>query len=77
MPATKNDSEACEVLHLQHGIIIMSKNQIDDSFTHETFESFDHVKTSFKYFKFTKHCACHAKLPPKPPLISNPRLPTF
>ena len=33
VPAMKNEPEASEVLHLPHGIIIMSKIKNDDSFT--------------------------------------------
>jgi hypothetical protein len=59
----ENKPEASEVLCLPHGIIIMTQIKFDDSFTKRDFDPF---KTSSK---FTKHYACHAKLPPKPPLM--------
>ena len=61
--------EVCKVVHPKHpkcctyGFIIMSKIKNDDRFTNETF---DPIKTPSK---FTTWCACHAKWPPKPPLI--------
>ena len=41
--ATKNVPEASEVLHLPHGIIIMSKIENDDSFTRRDFRPFQNV----------------------------------
>ena len=57
---TKNAPEASEVLHLQHGIIIMSKKKNDDNFTTRNCPPFE---------KSSKFCICREKGPPKPPPI--------
>ena len=43
VPAMKNEPEASEVLHLPHGIIIMSKIKHDNSFTKRCFRPFQNV----------------------------------
>ena len=68
--ATKNAPEASEVLHLQHGIIIMSKKKNDDNFTKL---DFDLLKTSSKF----KYCANQEKMNSKTTSHFDPRLPTF
>ena len=51
-PATKNEPEASEVLHLPHGIIIMPQVKFDDSFRERVFKTFP---TSNKYCVRTKN----------------------
>ena len=63
-PATKNEPEASEVLHLPHGIIILSKIKIRQ-FHKTRFLTLSKRRPSSP----NKYCACQATWPPKPPLI--------
>ena len=62
-PATKNEPEASEVPHLQHGIIIMSQIKNDDSFTKRDFWPFQNVIQIHQILRLPR------RRRPKPPLI--------
>ena len=62
-PATKNEPEASEVPHLQHGIIIMSQIKNDDCFTKRGFRPFQNVIQIHQILRLPR------RRRPKPPLI--------
>ena len=62
----ENGPEASEVLHLPHGLIIMSETKSNDTFkTFQNNQTFDPFKMSSKFI----NCTCHEKWVSKPPLI--------
>ena len=74
-PATKNDPEASEVLHLPRRILIMPDIKMTAGSENEIFNPF---KMSFKCTKqYIIAVPATQKRHPKPPSHFDPRLPTF